>query len=105
MPMQPPLPYIRSDVTETSTIVVNNDDSKPTYTITLDLENNPWLRSNAARQINLNNINDCYYLLFKAIINTVSLEKAEEYKVLLKINQGDFKTTVLQIELGEENGH
>ena len=100
-----PQPYIRSNITETSTIVVNNDDSKPTYTITLDPENNPWLRSSPARQINLNNPEDCYYLLFKAIINNVSLEKAEEYKTLLKINQGDFKTTVLQIELGEENGY
>jgi hypothetical protein len=100
-----PHPYIRSNITETSTIVVNNDDSKPTYTITLDPENNPWLRSSPAKQINLNNPEDCYYLLFKAIINNVSSEKAEEYKTLLKINQGDFKTTVLQIELGEENGH
>ncbi len=100
-----PQPYIRPNITETSTIVVNNDDSKPTYTITLDPENNPWLRSSPARQINLNNPEDCYYLLFKAIINSVSLEKAEEYKILLKINQGDFKTTVLQIELGEENVH
>lgn len=100
-----PHPYLRSNVTETSTIIVNNDDSKPTYTITLDPENNPWLRSSPARQINLNNPEDCYYLLFKAIINNVSLEKAEKYKTLLKINQDDFKTTVLQIELGEKNGY
>lgn len=98
-----PQPYIRSNITETSTIIVNNDDSKSTYTITLDPENNPWLRSSPARQINLNNPEDCYYLLFKAIINNVSSEKAEEYKTLLKINQGNFKTTVLQIETGEEN--
>lgn len=98
-----PQPYIRSNITETSTIIVNNDDSKSTYTITLDPENNPWLRSSPARQINLNNPEDCYYLLFKAIITNVSSEKAEEYKTLLKINQGNFKTTVLQIETGEEN--
>ncbi len=98
-----PQPYIRSNISETSTIVVNNDDSKPTYTITLDPENNPWLRSSPARHINLNNPKDCYYLLFKAIINNVSSEKAEEYKALLKINQGDYKLTVLQIETsGEE---
>jgi len=98
-----PQPYIRSNISETSTIIVNNDDSKPTYTITLDPENNPWLRSSPPRQINLNNPEDCYYLLFKAIINNVSLEKAEEYKTLLKINQRDYKLTVLQIETtGEE---
>jgi len=102
MAIQPQPPYIKSNISETSTILVNNDDSKPTYTITLDPENNPWLRSSPARHINLNNPEDCYYLLFKAIINSVPLEKAEEYKILLKINQGDYKITVLQIETGEE---
>lgn len=105
MAIQPQQPYIRSNISETSTIVVNNDDSKPTYTITLDPKNNPWFRTIPARQINLNNVDDCYYLLFKAILNNISLEKAEEYKTLLKINQNNYKITVLQIELGEENGH
>ena len=92
-------PYIEPDISETSIITVNNDNEK-TYTFTLDANNNT-----PTRQINLNNIDDCYYLLFKAIINNVSLEDAEKYKTLLKINQNDYKITVLQIELGEENGH
>lgn len=97
-------PYIESDISETSIITVNNDNEK-TYTVTLDANNNSWFRTTSARQINLNNIDDCYYLLFKAIINNVSLEDAEKYKTLLKINQNDYKITVLQIELGEENEH
>lgn len=97
-------PCIKPGISETSIITVNNDNGK-TYPVTLDANNNSWFRTTPARQINLNNIDDCYYLLFKAIINNVSLEDAEKYKTLLKINQNDYKITVLQIELGEENGH
>ena len=100
MAIQPEL-YIKPGISETSTITVNNDDAK-TYTVNLDANDNPWFRTTPARQINLNNIDDCYYLLFKAIINNVSSKNAEKYKTLLKINQNDYKITVLQIETGEE---
>ena len=55
--------------------------------------------------IDLNKIEDCYFLVYKAIINNVSAEKAKEYEALLKMNQEDYKITVLQIEIGEENAN
>ncbi|MBO4622298.1 MAG: hypothetical protein J5691_00200 [Bacilli bacterium] len=98
----PPQPFIKSAISETSTILIN-DDARPIYTVSLEPENNPWLRSTTSKQINLNKVDDCYYLLYKAIINNVSSDLAEKYKTLLKINKDDYKLTVLQIETsGEE---
>ena len=99
-----PQPYIRSNLAETSMITVNCDENA-IHTITLDPIDNPWFNRNTQKMIDLNKIDDCYFLVYKAIINNVSAEKAKEYEALLKMNQEDYKITVLQIETGEENAN
>lgn len=78
---------------------------RPYIKPTLILPNNLWFNGNIQKRIDLNKIEDCYFLVYKAIINNISAEKAKEYEALLKINQEDYKTTVLQIELGKVNGY
>ena len=53
------------------------------------------------RPINLGNIQDCYFLVYRNLTITHP-EKACQYELLLKLNQNDYKTTVLQIETGNE---
>ena len=82
------------------------DTISPYYTSIRELEEGrsvfkTTINNNMMRPINLGDIQDCYFLVYRNLTITHP-EKACQYELLLKLNQNDYKTTVLQIETGNE---
>lgn len=104
-------PAIRSDIKETSVITVgpnNRVNCAGSFVLTMD-NNHPALTCRLDPQppqisrVDLSKTEDCYYLVFKTLLDQATPEKIEEYRTLLKINQNNYRLTVLQIETGENN--
>ncbi len=97
---------------ETTTFGLNEvPNSNGTTVLFANLRDHPAVSSSWSTYINntpqksicLNKIEDCYYLVYKNLLNEATPEKAKEYETLLKINQEDYRLTVLQIEIGEKH--
>lgn len=102
---------IRSDIEETSVITVgpnNKVNCAGSYVLTLDNNHPAWTckldpQPPQISRVDLSKTEDCYYLVFKTLLDQATPEKMEEYRTLLKINQNNYRLTVLQIETGENN--
>ncbi len=102
---------IKSDIEETSVITVgpkNKVNCANSYVVALDNARTFTCRLDPAphtTRIDLSKTEDCYYLVFKTLLDNATDEKVEQYKTLLKINQNNYRLTVLQIETGENNAN
>ena len=70
------------------------------YSIRIDPDQ-IWNTRNS-KSINLDDIQDCYYLIYRNLIKNKP-EKKDFYTTLLRLNKEDYKATVLQIETGEQD--
>lgn len=91
------------DIETTTFVLKEKSEVKGTKVLYGSLKNSIF--NDSQRVIHLNKLEDCYYLVYKNLLNMATPNQAAEYSTLLKINQEDYRLTVLQIELGEKNGH
>ena len=82
-----------------SKFIINNtkESKKLSYRVQLSPEEiNRW----RTKAINIHKKDDCYYLIYDILLKD-NPDKVNFYNILLKLNNYDYRLTVLQIETEE----